>query len=83
MDYQAKFRGAVSRFLDDATETAYDGQISVKELFERWEEWCRDHNRFPGNLIAFGKELAARGEERKHTRIGHAVIGRKWREELA
>ena len=29
MDYQAKFRGAVSRFLDDTTETAYDGQISV------------------------------------------------------
>ena len=56
---------------------------SAWELFERWEEWCREHNRFPGNLIAFGKELAARGEERKHTRTGHTVIGRKWREELA
>lgn len=69
----------LGRFLQDRTKTCHPqyGSVKARELFEAWTTWCIKNREetTSGSEVEFARSLAARGYEKKRTRVGMVYQG--------
>jgi putative DNA primase/helicase len=59
-------------FLEDRCDLGPESKILCDDLYKAWETWCAGVNRDPGDVLRFGRDLAAAasGVERVQKRFG-------------
>lgn len=57
-------------FLGDATVERKYAKLKASKLFGKYQEWCKQNNEYPLNLMRFGRALNERGVVSEKTRDG-------------
>jgi putative DNA primase/helicase len=70
----------VAQFLEEKTETAEGAEVTAKDLYKKYLEWCDEQGiRKKLSANSFGDKMTARKIERRHTEKARFYVGLRLR----